>query len=447
MVTAVLFSLVVALMFNDFEKSWKFVLRIFIDTACVFLAQLFIADFNFWFFNTVGVADSVLPYSKYYLWLIVCFLHVLYPRKPTRLSLRLTIASFTSIFLIMDLLLSGSFGFLVLVASGASLGSVYNDLTSYLLIAVVVSVMLLLKTLSVRKYKYVKKSSLLILNGILLVSYIIPIVSEILLDPKETQLYQGLLSTFLLILDTLAYVLFFLTIASYNQVIDSQAVALKAESEKNQLEVSNSKYEEMHRIRHDIKNQFEYLNQLVKEKEYGKLETYLSDLSEKVHFAVDYFDCGNEALNRILNLEKSKAESKGVSLTVKAVVPSKLAIEESDLVSLVANLLDNAIEETSQCQQKEKSVQGEFTYQGNYLVIVIRNPLAEGNTKEKALRLKSTKKERFNHGYGTKIIRAVSQKYQGLATFDVVDDCFVAKVMLALPQASLQPKEESICRP
>jgi signal transduction histidine kinase len=427
-VTGLLLSLIVSVMFNPFEKKWRFMLRLVIDWACVFVVHLFINCLNYWAIEMAGTPEVDL-YSKFYIWPIIIFLHVLYPTKPVRLSLRITNAIITSTFFIMALTFSGNFGRLVMESTNNY--SAFADATNYLLFFFVIVVLFVLNRLSVNHFKYVKNNLIIILNSVFLVSYVILIIAEALLDGASTQLYQGLMGIFLMAMDTLAYVLFYFTIKGYNAVIDSQAVALKAESEKNQLEIANSKYEEMHRIRHDIKNQFQYVDQLVKEKQYDKLDQYLSDLSETVHFAVDYVDCGNDTLNRVLNLEKSKAEAQNIKLEVKAAVPPKLQMQDKDLVSLVANLLDNAIE-AAVLAKSEVPIHSEFTYEGNYLILVITNPVAESVTKETALKLKSTKAERANHGYGTKIIQSIVNQYHGYVNYDVENHLFTAKIMVAL---------------
>lgn len=45
----------------------------------------------------------------------------------------------------------------------------------------------------------------------------------------------------------------------------------------------------------------------------------------------------------------------------------------------------------------------------------------------------TTKKDPEGHGYGTSIVRAVAEKYDGAADFSYYDGEFVARVMLALP--------------
>lgn len=71
--------------------------------------------------------------------------------------------------------------------------------------------------------------------------------------------------------------------------------------------------------------------------------------------------------------------------------------------------------------------------QRDYLFIHIENPFEPSASGERRLTLKTTKSDQAAHGYGTKIIRRIAEKYNGCVEYHIQGDIFVSDVMLAIP--------------
>lgn len=424
-ITAVILSLALSVMFNTFQKRWSYLLRILIDSACVFLIQIFLNCLNFYALYSLNLS-AVDRYSMFYVWLLVALIHTAYPRKESY-SMRLAYALMTNTFFVCLLTMSGGLGGLVTAALGVQ-SSVFSDLTFYLIVLTTFALMVFLKAFPIEQCREVPASGILIVDGIFAVSAVLLFLCAYFYD-YETAWYPTLVSLFLLLLDTGAYCLFYLTIRSYNHALVFQAKELKAENEASQVELSASKYEELHRIRHDIKNQFAYIHQLLQAKEYDKLETYFSDLDENTRLAVDFIDCGNSTLNYILSVAKTKADSRNIPFETTLQVPAQLAIRDSDLVSLLSNLLDNALEGTLASGKKD-AIRVSISLKDNYLFLVISNPVSSSLAPERILSMATTKKDKEHHGYGSKIIQDIVARYHGVITNEIKDGLFVASVML-----------------
>ena len=109
------------------------------------------------------------------------------------------------------------------------------------------------------------------------------------------------------------------------------------------------------------------------------------------------------------------------------VVPPHLPFEDSDLLSLITNIVDNSIENFKPVDAKDV-INVSIVTQQDYLRITSFNSVDPSLAKEKPS-LRTTKKNR-GHGYGTKIIKNIAKKYEGYVTFTYEDNKFVCDCLI-----------------
>ena len=68
-----------------------------------------------------------------------------------------------------------------------------------------------------------------------------------------------------------------------------------------------------------------------------------SSMSKSVEL-YQYVNCGNAVVNTSVNYEISRARSEGIRTESQIIIPKKLPYRETELCSLLFNLLNNAIE-------------------------------------------------------------------------------------------------------
>ena len=90
------------------------------------------------------------------------------------------------------------------------------------------------------------------------------------------------------------------------------------ETQKEHYEQQSEANREMRRIRHDVKNHAYVMQELLRRKDYGELETYLSQLTKEMEQADVSVHVGNDIADAILSEKKQKAEKR--SLSAKAPV-------------------------------------------------------------------------------------------------------------------------------
>lgn len=197
--------------------------------------------------------------------------------------------------------------------------------------------------------------------------------------------------------------------------------------EKEALEIDVQNREELMKIRHDLKNQLSYTQVLLNEGKYEEANNYIKSLIDQKEEYLYSFSCSNLVISGIVNLELTKAKIASKKINFKVVVPPKLPFEDSDLLSLITNIVDNSIENFVP-QDKDDAINVTIVTQQDYLRITAFNSVDESALKGKPT-LKTTKKNR-GHGYGTKIIKNIAKKYEGYVTFAFEDNKFVCDCLI-----------------
>lgn len=194
--------------------------------------------------------------------------------------------------------------------------------------------------------------------------------------------------------------------------------------------VFKNSMEEMRAIRHDIKNQFAYLQIMMDSKDYTRMEEYFRELNKGFSGVLNVSDCENLTVRNILNLEMYRARQNNVRIDSRITIPTKLDIADVDLTTVLMNLLDNAIEACIEDKCIEPVIEFNMRQQDRYLFINVKNPIADRSKYASRLKLLTTKPEKQLHGRGTKIVAAIAAKYEGAFSHKVENDCFIADVML-----------------
>ena len=133
-------------------------------------------------------------------------------------------------------------------------------------------------------------------------------------------------------------------------------------------------------------------------------------------------------MNAILNSKYQEAREKGIVFVVKINDLSNLRIEDEDIVLILSNLLNNAIEASEQCEKpviKMKFVKDEHQIIISVANTYSREPVIEGN------RYITTKTEEADrHGIGLENIKETVEKYDGSCVIRHDDKNFKVAILI-----------------
>lgn len=189
------------------------------------------------------------------------------------------------------------------------------------------------------------------------------------------------------------------------------------------------KQDEVREYRHDINNLVATVEALV-EKNISLAEgaAMAEELKEKTKNMTIPLFCSNPIVNTVLWQKNKEAIKQGTNFIINIKPEEDFPIDRIDACSLFANLLDNAIRETSEFENSVISVTAARKI--GLLFIEI------SNTSDKEFifgkdKLKTTKQEK-NHGHGIEIVQKIVEKYDGSFIFKGENGIATAKISLIM---------------
>lgn len=192
---------------------------------------------------------------------------------------------------------------------------------------------------------------------------------------------------------------------------------------------------EISKIKHDMENVALTTTTLLQEHDYAKLEKHFSQIINDLQVTdILHTDIKNVYLNAIIQQKYTKCKSriKNVNFTCAADETFRkneeiANIDIIDLCTIIANLLDNAIEAYIECNDYDIRIN--LDYINNSYRIEISNTIKESVLSgNKAL--KTSKSDTKNHGIGIKSVKSRAEKYNGKTEFTEENGQFVARVWL-----------------
>lgn len=195
---------------------------------------------------------------------------------------------------------------------------------------------------------------------------------------------------------------------------------------RNQTELYKAlytNYEKQRKKAHEYKNQVLCMEGLLKKKQYDELEKYIDNISGKLSGERSCIRTNNALVDAIINTKYKEMEEKGILCVLVLTELGGLPMEDDDVVVILSNLLNNAIEACEKCEKK--TVKIKLVKEDNDIVISVKNTY-NGVIKKDCNDFVSTKEDTDGHGFGIKNIRESVSKYGGTCsiTYDDIEFSF-----------------------
>lgn len=185
---------------------------------------------------------------------------------------------------------------------------------------------------------------------------------------------------------------------------------------KNQAEMYRSiseNFDKQKRKTHEYKNQIACIEALVKKKQFVKVEEYVKGIYSRLDKELDSIDTNNVIVNAILNTKYQEAEENKIVFVLRVNDLSGLRIEDEDIVTILSNLLNNAIEACKKCEADRRILKLKFVDEDGMIKIGVRNtfdtPILYENGEIQTIKLVKAEE----HGVGIKNIIEIIEKYGG----------------------------------
>ena len=204
-------------------------------------------------------------------------------------------------------------------------------------------------------------------------------------------------------------------LAQYNNhVREKEQAALLREREAHQLQVYTqlqAEYEQRRGFYHDIKNQHVILQELLQSGDYDKAEQYVRKLQEQEAVGLLQQRTGMQVVDLLLEHKLQEARKAGIEVQTE-IEPVNLAVTEQELVSVLGNALDNAIEACQRMTEAHKWLTVKIHRTVGMTQIQIRNAYEQA-PKEKHGKLVTTKEDSKLHGLGIGRMECIMEQIGG----------------------------------
>ena len=186
----------------------------------------------------------------------------------------------------------------------------------------------------------------------------------------------------------------------------------------------NEQIDKISKIKHDMKNTLQCIHELMTAEKYDEAARLCQTSTEDLHGAFTPIHTDNVYLNAIVNVELEKASSNNIDMRANISETLSEHILPTDIVSIIGNMCDNAIEYLSDCPESLRKMELSISKRANYDVIMCSNCLCVSilNSNEE---LTTTKSDTKMHGNGISIIRDKTNKLNGYMTISEENDCFI----------------------
>lgn len=178
---------------------------------------------------------------------------------------------------------------------------------------------------------------------------------------------------------------------------------------------------ETKRLRHDMKNHLLCISNLYDKGAYDKLEDYLHELKDTVASIDKELHIGNDVADAIINEKNYIAKAKGMEIHTEGSMVGITEIAPIDICTIFANALDNCLEALAKFEISKPVIEISVRRDNNLVLISFVNAIGSEEVLDCDNKLKTTKKDMENHGFGMDNIRMTAEKYKGYSKFSIID--------------------------
>ncbi len=191
------------------------------------------------------------------------------------------------------------------------------------------------------------------------------------------------------------------------ELTELRAIKQNQETDNKYFEILEHQNKNLMMYAHDTKNHLIAIRSLTDDE---KIISYIEKLTDGINKYSKLASSGNHSLDVIVNKYITECEIKNVKFTYDIKKSNLLNVEINDMVSILGNLLDNALEAAE--MSKEKFIHLQTERKNGYDIVTIKNS-CDNKPQTDGDKLKTTKTNKRFHGLGIKSIKTALKKYNG----------------------------------
>lgn len=203
------------------------------------------------------------------------------------------------------------------------------------------------------------------------------------------------------------------------------------ERERQIQEIERAKFRENQLI-HDYKNHCICVRKLLEKKHYKEAERYLSEMiGKQILQKEEFVHTGNTVLDALINSKIAYCADKDIPIHC-IIIGAVKNIEKMEILVILFNLLDNAIEASEKLEKKGRDIEVELYCNAESMELFVKNNIAQSVLLENP-RLLTKKEKQEEHGIGHLSVEASVEELDGVMEYFEEQGKFCAHVFVPLP--------------
>lgn len=220
----------------------------------------------------------------------------------------------------------------------------------------------------------------------------------------------------------ITYVVLFASMKSMEILSQEKQKSLHSELLQAQVDVQTNEAALVRQNRHDMRFHYQTLLSMANAGELDNIISYVKQQSESIETMTTGRFCENETINNILRVYYEKAVQSQTQITIRAAVKPEISVPSPALVTIVANILENALHGAQESKSMDPWISVSIKHKAGRLVISCRNSCKYAlNFLEMPDQLQ---------GVGIHSVISTAEKYNGSCRFSAADGIFSAVVII-----------------
>lgn len=200
---------------------------------------------------------------------------------------------------------------------------------------------------------------------------------------------------------------------------------LKIDLLENNYQALLGIYEKKSVLVHDMKNHLLAMAKMLEDGQKEEILAYIAQMTGEIRKSGNVVCTNHKILDSILNRKIQEAREAQIEIQCAYDDMRNLKLTLSEICSLFANLLDNAIEATEKCPVgTERRIDVACRKHGKMLVVSVSNSVPEENRHEPDMMFQTTKADKERHGFGMVSIKKVINSHDGYMKVNVRENRF-----------------------
>lgn len=243
----------------------------------------------------------------------------------------------------------------------------------------------------------------------------------------RTQIIIAFICTMLFLASIVVFFAFQHSTQKENELLLIQQEQDKIQTDFTYYDILEKQNNNLRIYAHDTKNHLSAIKNLNSNPE---IELHISKMVESLAKYSKVCHSGNHTLNVVIDKYVTECELDNVVFEFDVKNNNLSQFEPYDLVAILGNLLDNALEAAKKSENKKVSIETDF--RNDFSVIIVYNSCDKNPRLDDTELPATTKRNKRLHGFGLKSVKKTVKKYNGDIAFDYDNETktFIVTIMV-----------------